>query len=79
MIGPRLAQGGGQTRGAQEKSKQATGTREAEAFERLSYRMQNEDAAMWRDYRIFKVVGLLHEWRRLYRARIPAHFLHRDT
>ena len=41
--------------------------------ERRSFRMTNEDAAMWRDYKIFKFAGLLHEWKRLYKARLPAH------
>ena len=66
MRGPRLAQGGSQTGGAQ-------------TLERLSFRMSKEDAEMWRAYRIFKAAGLLHQWRRIYAARLPINQTRRPT
>lgn len=46
-------------------------------LERLAFRMPDDEAAMWWDYRIFNATGLLHEWRRLYEAVIPVHFKER--
>lgn len=48
-----------------------------EELERLAFRMPDDEAPMWLDYRIFKDAGLLHEWRRLYEAVIPVSFKER--
>lgn len=86
MRGPRSAQSGGQTTGAQSKEQPGQGRRQqaaaaqAQSFderERLSFRMPSEQAKMWRDYRIFKAAGLLHQWERIYAAVLPINFRHR--
>lgn len=72
-----LAHGGRQTRRATttrpktQRYKQVLDVAALDEAERRSFRMTNEDAAMWRDYRVFKFAGLLHEWKRIYKARLP--------
>ena len=84
MRGPRPAQGGGQTEGAQKKQPGARREGlphhgEAEELERLAFRMPDEKAEMWRDYRIFKAAGLLHQWKRIYAARLPVNSSRKPT
>ena len=85
MRGPRPAQGGGQTRGAHQKKEpgarraRPAHRREFEELERLAFRMPNDKAEMWRDYRIFKAAGLLHQWKCIYAARLPVNSSRKPT
>lgn len=86
MKAPRSAQSARPTDGAKQNrhQKRAQAARlhhmhQQQELERVSFRMSREDAEMWRDYRIFKIAGLLHEWSRLYAARLPVNFRQRPT